>query len=84
MGRVVAGWVLAVAALVALSSVGGAAIIGAPVLLPALWLAAVRSRGWARRGFVVLAALVVVEVAWAASYVVDLESVTGAGSPSPR
>lgn len=67
--RTVAGWLLALVTLTAISSTGGAAIAGAPVLLPALWLAARRSGGWARRGFVTLAAVVAAEVAWAGVYV---------------
>lgn len=65
----VLGWGLAAATVVALLSIGGAAVFGAPLLLPALWVAVRRSAGWARRGFIILASLVAAEVAWAAVYV---------------
>ena len=60
--------VIAVGTAVALVSAGGAAIIAAPLLVPALSWAARSSRGWARVAFTLLAALVMAEVGWLIAY----------------
>ena len=61
--------VLAMVTLVALASMGGAAIFGSPILLPLLFLAALVSGRVGRGIFSVLAGLVVAEVVWAGVYV---------------
>lgn len=52
----------------ALISIGGLGIYGAPILLPLLWITANASRGAGRWYFTALAALVAVETAWAISW----------------
>jgi hypothetical protein len=52
----------------ALISIGGFGIYAAPVLLPLLWIAANASLGSGRWYFIVLAALVAAETAWAISW----------------
>ena len=66
--RVVIGAIL-VGTVVLLLSMGGA-ILAAPVVLPLLWWAARTTGRWVRVVGVILAALVVGEVAWAGVYLV--------------
>ena len=54
---------IALVTMLALTS-QGLAIVGAPLLLPALWLTSLRAHTWVRAGLVVLAALVMLEVGW--------------------
>lgn len=51
-----------------LTSVGGAAIMTSPALVPALWWAAHSSGRWARAGLSFLAALLMAEVGWFVAY----------------
>ncbi|HET8929832.1 MAG TPA: hypothetical protein VFN21_04160 [Acidimicrobiales bacterium] len=52
----------------------GAAIVGAPLTVPALTVIARTRRGWKRAVSVALAMLTVAEVGWAATYVVAAEA----------
>lgn len=67
---------LALGTMLALTSLGGLAIIGAPFLMPALWWAASCSGTWPRAGFTFFAGLVMTEVGWFLTY-----SATGEDQP---
>ena len=65
--------ILAALTLLLLASMGGTGIFASPILLPLLFIAAVRSGRPGRAVFSVLGGLVAAEVAWAGVYVLSGE-----------
>ncbi len=75
--RAVFGVLLFAATLVVLSSVGGAALWAAPVLLPLHWFAAQLTLGATRWLWIVLAGTTGAEAAWIVTYLALGESTLG-------
>ncbi len=74
LGRAWARVLLAAATLVTLMSVGGLALVLGPVLVPAHWWAAKRSRTAERVLWLLFAAATVAEAVWVATYLTAGES----------